>query len=57
MSHFDVHPAYFYAKTIRDIYAQVLEEDSEPGPEGERMRGRPKRATYGTRDTAKAWGC
>ena len=43
----DVKRAFFYAQAKKDIFAQLPEEEQEPG-----MRGRLLKSTHGTRDAA-----
>ena len=49
----DVSRAYFYAKTIREVYVEIAEEDREPG-EGD-VVGLLQYSMYGTRDAAQNW--
>ena len=48
----DVRRAYFYAKTTRDIYVRLPQEDPD-AEEG--MLGKLNLCLYGTRDAAKGW--
>jgi hypothetical protein len=46
----DVRRAYFFAKAKREVYVDLIGEDSEPG-----MCGRLAKIMYGTRDAAQNW--
>ena len=48
----DVRRAYFYAKTKRDVYIELPEEDSK---RGSGMLGTLRLCLYGSRDVAKGW--
>ena len=46
----DVRRAYVYAKSERDVYIELPEEDYEEG-----MCGKLVKSMYGTRDAARNW--
>ena len=46
----DIKRAYFHAKAIRDVYAELPEQDSAPG-----MWAHLLKSTYGIRDAAQNW--
>ena len=46
----DIKHAYFHAKTRRDVYLKLCDEDHEPG-----MCGRLNKSMYGARDASQSW--
>ena len=48
----DVRRAYFYAKAMRDIYIELLAEDTDGRGD---VVGKLRLCMYGTRDAAKGW--
>ena len=46
----DIRRAYFHAKSKRDVYIRLPNEDAEEG-----MCGKLDKSMYGTRDASKNW--
>ena len=49
----DISRAFFHAKAERDVYVQLVPEDTLPGEEG--LCGKLRYSMYGTRDAAQIW--
>ena len=49
----DISRAYFHARTKRDVYVQIADEDELPHEQG--MCGKLQFSMYGTRDAAQNW--
>ena len=49
----DISRAFFHARTKRDVYVQLADEDKLPHEQG--MCGKFQFSMYGTRDAAQNW--